>query len=548
MPESAALSRRVSEDVLTAAVRQRAARPEQQQNAAITANPVYQLMMEEAKSPEEKRDAVAAFLTFPGTKEESRARVQAYQEFEEYLQAVRSSMAEEIIKLTDTETFSELQAVYNDLNNALIEFDDRMRPLTDIVEALYTLRTEGKTFDAFREIKADREHDEQRRIDHAAKEREFETLNGTIKRLTGDIAALGEKKGWFGLSSVTEAARQEIARKDSELATARGGLEALQRDLQALERQGPGTSSLGEFSAQKDKLRELLDISSDEHKRRQVELVAAARNFLDTAKARIGEVRTHLGAMTTQVDHLYDANAKMSSAYAVLTDGVKTASEDNRTLLTGLQPSDGSVEPMIARMAREEKTLAIQEHLTALTTAGAHTTETYADLQSQAIRIKTMRDSTQAQIEKARAMGTQGIAGVADRLSVVLQAVSSAALGESSAMARDTLTAMVDSTNRIAQKETIRVAMGVSDANQEVLKAIDDLGAYGEVVRTATDISRTGLSEMRDNLERIKELAESVRADVHESVAVGAGVGSAVPSSVGPAKPVADPFGLGVKR
>lgn len=544
MPE-AALSPRttVREDVITAAVARRTTAHANVEPTDIAANPVYQIMLAEDKSPEEKRDAVAAFLTFAGTKEESRSRVKAYQAFEEYMQAVREQMAQEIIRLTDTETFSELQAVYNDLNNALIDFDEKMRPLTEIVDAIYVLRTNDKTLDAFREIQTDRNREVETKRLGEQKEREFEAIRQRIGSLTDDIARLGERKAFFGFGNVTQAAREEIATKEIAVQEARDGLDRLQGELRALEQRGPGTSSIEEFSAQKAKLRELLDISSDTHKKRQSDLVASALNFVDTAKQRIGNVRAHLGKMNDQVDHLYDANAKMSGVYAVLTDGIKSASDANQDVRGTLTAPEGE-ESLIAKMAREEKNMAVEEHITALTSAGAHTTETYADLTSQTIRIKTMRDSTQNQIEKARNMGTQGVAGVADRLSVVLQAVSSAALGEASAMAKDTLSTMVANTNAIAQKETIRVAMGVSDANQDVLKAIDDLGAYGEVVRTSTDITRQGLTEMRSNLAKIKELAESVRDDVHEAVAVSANIGANKAPTASGKISTPDAFGL----
>ena len=117
---------------------------------------------------------------------------------------------------------------------------------------------------------------------------------------------------------------------------------------------------------------------------------------------------------------------------------------------------------------------------------------------------------------------SQGISGVADRLSVVLQAVSSAALGEASAMAKDTLQQMAENTNKVAQKESIRIAMGIEEQNEDLKKAIDDLGAYGEVVRAATNITREGLTDMRSKLDELKKLAAEVQTDVHEAIAVNA--------------------------
>jgi translation initiation factor 2B subunit (eIF-2B alpha/beta/delta family) len=161
-----------------------------------------------------------------------------------------------------------------------------------------------------------------------------------------------------------------------------------------------------------------------------------------------------------------------------------------------------------------------------------------------------MKDAVDQQAIRARTMHSQGISGVADRLSVVLQAVSSAALGEASAMAKDTLQQMAENTNKVAQKESIRIAMGVSEQNADLTKAIDDLGSYGEVVRTATSITREGLTEMRGKLDELKKLAETVQDDVHDAIAVNADTGRAASATQAPVEAAAksaapNPFKLG---
>jgi predicted phage gp36 major capsid-like protein len=115
-------------------------------------------------------------------------------------------------------------------------------------------------------------------------------------------------------------------------------------------------------------------------------------------------------------------------------------------------------------------------------------------------------------------------------------------------MAKDTLQQMAENTNKVAQKESIRIAMGVEEQNNDLAKAIDDLGSYGEVVRAATSITREGLTEMRGKLDELKKLAESVQDDVHDAIAVNAetaksGGAAATPAPVAPQ--AANPFKLG---
>lgn len=517
-------------EVLTDAVKARqktdvvqAAAPEDDARfAQIASNPFFQVMFSESTTPEAKREVVTKLLTFEGTKEENRERLKAFELFKEYLQSQREQMAQEIIRLTDTGTFAELKQVYDELNSSLIDFDNRMQPLTDIIDAVYTLRTNGMTLEAFQEIIRDRKREEELTKAKNAKRGEFEQLKGRVTSINSDVAALGEQRSLFGLGPVKQSAREEIARKNEELSQIQDNLARLSNDITQLDQQMPSPSELGQYAEQKKKLRELLDISADEHKQRQKDLVNSAVNFVNTAKTRVGAVRKHLGEMNAQVENLFDANNMMGSVYAILNEGIKSATANNQQVRDALHPPGEGKEDLIAQMAREQKKMAVEQHITALDASTADTMATYADLTSGAIRIKTMKDAVDQQATRARTMHSQGISGVADRLSVVLQAVSSAALGEASAMAKDTLQQMAENTNKVAQKESIRIAMGIEEQNADLAKAIDDLGAYGEVVRAATSITREGLTDMRQKLDDLKRLAEDVQGDVQDAIAVNA--------------------------
>ena len=546
--ESEILTDSVRQRAGTAASKQSAAQAEDAQFANIQSNAFFKVMFAEESRPEEKKAAVAKMLSFEGTKEQNRERIREFELFKEYLQSQREAMAQEIIRLTDTETFSELKMVYDDLNSALIEFDEKMRPLTDIIDAVYTLRTNGLTVEAFQEIIRDRKAEEKLRAEREGKQLELTKLKARIDQLTMDNAIQAEKKSFFGFGGITEEARQQIAKNDLELSDIHSRLNVLGTEIAELDKQVPSESQLGEFAEQKKKLRELLDISTDEHKQRQQDLVKSALNFVNTAKARVGAVRQHLGKMGDQVENLADANNVMGTVYAVMNEGIKAAGAENLKLRESLQMAAPG-EDTIAQMTRDQKRMAIEQHMTLLDASASDTMATYADLTSGAIRIKTMKDAVDQQSIRARTMHSQGISGVADRLSVVLQAVSSAALGEASAMAKDTLQMMADNTNKVAQKESIRIAMGIEEQNADLTKAIDDLGSYGEVVRAATNITKEGLSEMQSKLAELKKLTEVVQDDFKGAIAVNADIAGEKPaSSPAAAKPApagASPFKFG---
>jgi hypothetical protein len=509
--------------------------------AVPTDNPFYKAIFDESLDPQAKTDAVRKLVVFSGSREESRERIKEYMAFQEYLQSVRETMAVEIIKLQDTETFSILQTVMNNLNGQLLDFEKQMQPLTDITDAVYTLRTNGATLDVFNEIKNDKEREEANKLKVAEQERQFEEIQAKIRRIQDDSAALREQKTLFGFGGPTQGARQQIARNEMELQRSQDALKTLESQVTGQDATAAGAP--GQYAVEKAMLRELLDLTGEEHKSRQKALVDSALKFVESAKRDIGEVKSHLENMNTQVENLLDNNTKMTGVYAILSEAVEDAQKDNHELRNGLSVvAEG--ERAVAKMQREESKLVLDDHIRRLDEAVTVTTSAGADLTSQTIRVKGMKDANEATLATTRTLHTQGVAGIADRLSSTLQAVASAALSESSSAAKDTLRRMKESTDRVSQRESIRVAMGIADTNNELLVALDNLSAYGEVQRTANDITKAGLADIHANLEKIKAAAASTQKDLHDSFSVAAdSIGlRPAPTGAAPAQSPVNPF------
>jgi hypothetical protein len=516
----------VASDVLTEAVRDRVAGAVNRSaaataspDAAPTNNPFYKVMFDESMDPEAKKQAVAKLVTFTGSKEESRERIKEYAAFEEYMQSVRERMATAMIKLQDTDTFAILQTVMNNLNGQLVDFEKQMQPLTDITDAIYTLRTNDATMDVFKEIQNDKDREAKEKALNDERSLRFDALHDKISDLQSQSARLSEEKSFFGLGPVTKDARQKMAENALELQRSKADLDALQNELESLDKKDEAAPS--QFAKEKAKLRELLDLTSDTHKERQKALVQSALSFVESAKRDIGEVKTHLEKMNGQVENLLDNNTRMTGVYAIMSEGIEDAQKDNHKIRESvvIAPPD---ERSIAKLQREDKKMVLDDHIRLLDNAIRTTTAASADLTSQTIRVKGMKDANEATLETTRVLHTQGVAGIADRLSSTLQAVSSAALGESSAAAKDTLRKMAESTDKVSQRESIRVAMGVKDMNSDLIAALDSLSAYGEVQRAANDITRAGLSDIRVNLDKIREAAASTQKDLHDSFAAAA--------------------------
>jgi hypothetical protein len=518
-----AVSRRQS--TAAAATERREETPASTQFANIASNTFYKIMLDGEAEPRAKMEACAKALAYAESKDQSRERLEEFKAFKEYLQFERKRMAQQIIDLTDTEAFAELKTVYDELNNSLISFEQKIAPLTDIVDAVYTLRMNGLTFDAFKEIILDKEAEAKLAALRARQEHDFKALSTEITSIAEQNAVLAENKAFFGLGGTKKAAREEIARNTLLLERKKAELEDLTSKIKDVAGHAPRESTLSaEFVTAKNKLRELLDISSDEHKQRQRDLVNAAQSFVNTTETRVGGISKHFEGMDRQINNLLDANFSMREIYAVLNDATKEAHTHNETRRQSLQAATGVDEGELEKMNRERNKRDLENYITSLNASSVDTTAVLAELTNSSHRIKSMKDGNEQQISKTRQLHSSGVAGVADQLSTVLQAVSAAALGESSEMARMSLERMNTKTQDLSQKEVIRLALGTHETNTDLNKALQDLEQYGEVVRTATTITREGLKETKDLLGKLEHAARDVQRDVKESFAVAADV------------------------
>lgn len=555
MSASASLSRKQQLDEILAVRGKAAPTAKQKEEVAakdsrfvsIETNPFFQAIFDEALSPEQKQAAVTKLLTFTGTREENRERVKAFDLFKEYLQSEREAMATQIIKMSDTKNFATLKQVFEEINGSLIQFENDMKPLTDIIDALHVLRAENQTLDAFREIKDDEARAEAVRLRDAELNKQITDVQKNIDDLNAQILVAQQKKSFFGFGSIKPEAIQEIAQNKVAIENATAQLQKISADAQANAATANGNESKIINQDAKNKLKEMLNLATDEHQQRSQNLINSAVKFVETSKSKIETIRGHLSHMGDQTQNLDDANGQMSFIYAILGEGVKDAEGENKKLREAVLKSP-ETENMVEKLTREGKQRDLNEHIQMLEVSAADTVATVADLTSASIRIKNMIDANQQQIQMARDMHARGVAGVADRLSTVIQAVGAAAIAESNAMTAETLNTMAANTDVIAQKESMRIAMGLTDRNDAMQRAIEGLAQYGEVNKVATEFTRQGIEAMRENIELMEKTAREVAETVLESKSVVAdvvmGADKKAPADSKETKKVKSPFNL----
>lgn len=496
--------------------------------ADIAANAFYAIMFDPNTTPEQKRDTAAQVMFAEGTKEERKARIKEKDLFEEYLQYIRKEMSDEITRLADVTAMSEMQGVMKDLDIALNKFDESMNPLVEGVDAINRLNASGETFNALNEIRDSKKKEEERSQRHQEHQAKLTTLRNKFNELSNRNAVLAEDKSFFGLGGIKKSAREQIALNDQEMERTKRELDVLTSEIAATV-DDPVQDVSDSFAADKAKLKEILDISSDEHIRRQKDLVQNALNFSDTSAKKAGSVREHLGKMEGQIENSVEANRNMTTVYAILNDAIKIAEVKNEQIRSSYAPpvdAEGKEVPetMIAKMTREQNKLDVEDHISSLASSTEGTVSSIADLTSEGIRVNNMKSANREAIKTIQNFHTRGVASVSSSLSTIITSLSQAALNESSNMVGLTLNRMRENTNRIAQTGAISAALGINKQNEELQNQLNELAAFGVVVQKTSEISRKGVKELREKLDELGRLSTQVQGDIKESLAIPADI------------------------
>lgn len=496
-------------------------REEEKEEIGIETNTFYSIIMADDVELEEKVNQVSKALEFTNDKESDRTRIKEFEQFKEYLQSISETMSKQRIEMTDTGTFSELQKVYGDFNNDLNDFIDKIKPLTDITDALYTLRKNGETRSVLQKIQQDKANarDKQDRIIDLNKTiNEGENLMAELRK---ENVILAENKSFFGFGNIKPESKAQIQENEIKIAEVFDNVSKCTKERDKLLLEIENINNSTEYSFEAQKLKELLDLNSEQHVQRQADLVQSALQFINSGKERFGEIRKHLELMNQQIEGLTDNNSQMQQIYAVLNDGTKKAEEANKikreTLMNTPEPTS-----QIEKMKLDKEKRDLDEFIDTVSQSTVDTMQTYGELSMEEIKLRNMQAATKNQSQSAATMHSRGIASVASQLSVVLTAVNSAAINESQVMASDTLTQMANVTNDVAKKESIRIATGRDDVNIELEKTLQDLVEFGDTQRQATEITRDAIKTMRDNLDELEKLSKDVQEDTADFVAVTA--------------------------
>lgn len=511
----------LSEDVMAKTTRRtRAAdKTESASKIDVSSNPFFQVLFNQQLSPEQRQADVKSLLVSTLDARKDRERVRQFEDFREWLSEQTTEHAEQIIALTNVDSMSEMQSVIDQMTGDLVGFEDLMGPIMEIIESVYKLRTSGLIEDAYREIEDQRKAEKEREEALAAKSVEAGRTREEIDRMRRRNVELKESRSLFGFGGPSKEARIEMGNNDNKIADLTRDLAKIDGEVEDLKKPIDFTSKHGENAVHVERLRELLDLSQEENRERMIKLREAGTRFINTAKSRTGSLRNQFTATGELIDKVQDNNSGMTKVYAILYEGLSDAERENSQIRSEMNVENEG-ESLIQRQSREEKLQAIDSHATMLKTNEADTLATYSDLRQQAVRVDTMRNAITMQIDTAKKLNTQGVAATADRIATVLTAISSASLGEASAVANQTLQSMRNSTNEVAKREVVRVALGIEQLADSLVAIVEEMDDLSEIQRHATAISRNGIAELNTRMQEMRVSAETVSQQLKEKRAV----------------------------
>ena len=477
---------------------------------SIKDNP-FAKIVEANPNPEDQKAAMVELMTFVDA-ETTKKNNKYLEEYSAYMQSERQRLAVELIEMTDTKTFSNMQKVLRDINDGVLDFEEQIQPFMEIINAVRLIQAEDATTDIIAEMR----EDEKRRVEMDEKltaiSRDLEVLRSSVKGKLIQIEKLKEDRRFLGLGDIKQSAKDRIAELNVEISQ----LKSDESDL--LNKQNELRASYKETESKFENLKEakeimasMLNLSEGDHEERHKKLVDTAAEFVNTTKERVSETLDRSVQMGDQIKSLSDLAFTMRSRYTVLSEAAKDAekinSEKHEALKAEMENDGGG----LGRIQKEEESRALAKHITILNDAATETTNVISDLTTSSQRIENMEAANIKQIKKTQQIQTSGIAGVADNLSSVLTAINQAAIGQASTAAQQSLRRMNTNTINLTKEQMLNMAKERNDDNSALIKMLEEMSGYGEVIQLANESAQEAIGENREILKDMRRVADEVQ-------------------------------------
>lgn len=498
-------------------------------SSSIKDNPYASVMFNTNLSPEAKRDEIASLMAFDkeATREQNREKVEAFNKFKEYLQEQRKVLNREGIKLQDTEAFAELQGVIDEMSAATIDFQEKVEPLMEVLQAVFEIRKNNKVTEVYKDIQDDIAWKQEQEDKLLELENEVNKNRSEWLSLDRAVTILSKDKSMFGFGPVKAEAQAKINEINTfGIPEAKKKYEDLMvsiteqkaRILEGREGNNP------ELKAQKETLRKFLDLTREDNQERQKALINSAINYVDTSDERLKNVLNTLGRLGKHSEVVGDSNSMLRNFHLIMDDSLKQANQKNQGVKDVLAQIDSS-ESSIAKMTREEQLKDLNEHITRTDEGAVDIANSIGGLTKQSVQIQTYKDTIRNETGSTKRLHLEGVSQMAEQLMSVISAISSAATAESRAVAASNFSEMAQQNQTIVSQEVIKNATNIDLEAKAISKLVGELEDYGEILNSSSEIASQGYDRMRDTVDAIRKVSGSVKGAIDEFVSDRADAG-----------------------
>jgi len=487
--------------------------------SAIKDNPFYQIAIS-TQDPQAQKEAMRELMVYVDA--ETTAKNSKYlEEYNAFMQAERQRLATELIEMTDTKTFSNMQKVLKDINDGVLDFEEQIKPFMEIINAVREIQAEDATTDILAEMREDTRNKQAMEDTIRKLEREADGFVSAIKAKLVEIEKKKTERSFFGFGDVKQSAKDAIAELQAGIAELKDKQQSVSKQKETVRSEYKTvTSKFAHLEKSKDIMANMLNLSEEEHEARHQQLVNTASSFVKTTQERVTETLERSEQMSSQIKNLSDLAFTMRGRYSVLSEAAKDAEKINSSMHEELKASLETIEDPLEKMNKEGVSRDLSKHITMLNDAANETTEVISDLTVSSQRIETMEAANKAQINKTKQIQTTGIAGVADNLSSVLTAINQAAIGQASTAAAQSLRRMNETTIGLTKEQMLNMAKSKNDDNTALVKMLEQLSGFGEVIELANESTRESLSDNRKLVESLHRTADEVQRSAQETLEI----------------------------
>jgi predicted nucleic acid-binding Zn-ribbon protein len=486
---------------------------------SIKDNPFAQIAMS-TPDPQAQKEAMVKLMTYVDA-ETTAKNNKALEEYSASLQSERQRLAVELIEMTDTKTFSNMQRVLRDINDGVLDFEEQIKPFMEIINAVRLIQAEDATTDILSEMREDKKKHKEMQAKISAFDQEIKAISAEIMEKLNQMEKLKDERSFFGFGDIKQSAKDAMAALRVEIDSLKAKQDELKTKKKATREQHADASSKFEHLKEaKEIMGTMLNLSEGEHEARHEKLVTTAAGFVTTTKERVTETLDRSLQMGDQIKSLSDLAFTMRGNYSVLSEAAKEAEVINSQQHETLKKELDSVDDPLEKMNKERISRDLSKHITTLNDAASETTDVISDLTISSQRIETMEAANVAQIKKTQQIQTSGIAGVADNLSSVLTAINQAAIGQASTAAQQSLRRMNTNTIELTKEQMLNAAKSRNDDNSELIKALEQLSGFGEVIEIANHSAQEAIGENREILSEMRRTADEVKRAATDTLEV----------------------------